>query len=63
MFKCGMCKKSSKPREMATVKVVEKRVKEYVQKDEYGNPGKESQGWEIVKEIKVCQSCASKEIE
>jgi hypothetical protein len=48
MFKCQMCGKTTKAREPMTKIVAEKRDKEY------SNGGK---GWEIVREIAICQSC------
>jgi hypothetical protein len=52
MFKCNKCHKVTKSREKQERVVVEKRDKEY------WNGYKTSQGWEIKKEIFVCESCA-----
>lgn len=51
MFQCKKCKRITEPRENSNKIVVEKREKEYKNQD------KITYGWEIVKEITVCNSC------
>jgi len=48
MFKCEHCGQQSKPREKQFTKIVNFRKKYYDEGTE---------GWEIVKEIKVCERC------
>jgi len=51
MFKCTLTGKQTKPGEKAFYVVVEKRDRIYLNAE-----GEEvSRGWEIVKEIKVCE--------
>ena len=57
MFNCEKCGETSKPREKQTKVVLEKRV------IDYGIPSKKDKtksavGWEVVKEINVCERCA-----
>ena len=56
MFKCEKCKCITNPREKENKVVVNKRVKTYT------NDGKTSEGWEIEKEIKVCEKCNEEEV-
>lgn len=51
MFLCGFCKCQSQPGETKTLIVVETRHKEY--------PKEGGQGYEIVKEVAACSSCAA----
>ena len=55
MFLCSICKKVSKLREKATVRIIEKRKIVY----EYGRyrRKKVTEGWEIVQEAKMCNAC------
>jgi hypothetical protein len=64
MFKCDDCSKITRPRQKEIRKIVAKREKEYKLTDEKGRPltdrdGNQriTQGWEIVKEIRVCGEC------
>lgn len=71
MFKCQACRKISLPREPQTTRVVETRPVTYsnivktVVKSETGPEVVETRettghGWEIVRELKVCSSCAQR---
>lgn len=68
MFPCGICGKSSKPNEMATPVITERRSKIYecMVKDEKAKPGVRRLipatrvGSEIVTQVQACSSCASK---
>ena len=48
MFKCGQCGKNSIPKEKPERLAIETRKKVY---------DKKYKGWEIVKEILLCQEC------
>ena len=56
MFICHKCKKCSSNKEKPVQVVLEKRTKTYKYRDGEGN-AKESVGWEIVKEVYLCQKC------
>lgn len=60
MFKCEQCGKTTRVGEKQTKKVIETRNKTYINEDKYGNE-KKTKGTEIVKEINLCEECASKE--
>lgn len=60
MFKCQICGKITKAGEKQTKKIVETRDKKYNYIDKHGNK-KVSTGFEIVKEINICEECAKKE--
>jgi len=75
MFRCEYCGKLSKPKEKSYTVVVQKRPKTYhvnfVKIIVKRRPGKGkrkikkyinkvTQGWEIVKEIRVCENCYNK---
>lgn len=51
MFKCEKCKKTSQPGEPSRRMVVETRQKSY--------PTGGAIGWEIVRELVVCDPCSS----
>lgn len=53
MFKCQGCSKTSQPCEKQFKNIVEKRIKTY---------GEGRVGWEIVKEINVCEGCVGSSI-
>ncbi len=58
-FVCMQCGIITAPREPQTLKVVETRQVFYPQGfDEDGKTKPDSRGWEVVKEIAVCQQCA-----
>lgn len=57
MFKCLKCMTSSPPGVRTSMVVVETRAKNYPSRDLKKDPG--GNGREIVKEIRVCGSCAS----
>ncbi len=48
MFKCEQCGRQSKSGEKQYTKIIQKRKRHY---------DNGSEGWEIVKEIKVCGEC------
>jgi len=54
MFKCQKCKKLSAPGEKQKRVVVDTRKRFYT--NHKGEPAGE--GWEIVKEVALCSSCA-----
>ena len=59
MFKCQQCGKSTKSNQPENKVIMETRDKNYentVRKSRY-NKQKFSNGWEIVKEIRVCPKC------
>ena len=56
MFICHKCNKCSSKREKPVQVLVEKRTKTYKYRDGEGY-AKESHGWEIVKEVYLCQKC------
>lgn len=60
MYRCEICKKTTKSGEKQNKKVIETREKIY---HYIGKDGKEktSKGTEIVKEINVCEKCLNKE--
>ena len=60
MFKCQKCNKVSAPRENSNKLVVEKRPMVYEIKDNHNNIIKETKGWEIAKELTVCNECYEK---
>ena len=62
MYKCQECGKISEPRETVNKLVTETRKKEYEFEVQKGRNTitKNSQGWEIVKEIEVCKECYNK---
>ena len=64
MFKCDLCKKISRPYTPMTKKIAEIRKKEYEYKifTKSGEKTKITKGWEIVKELSVCNDCADTEI-
>ena len=61
MFKCEKCGKVTQPGDKINKKVVETREREYtsiIGYDKNDKPiYKTSTGWEIVKEINVCDNC------
>lgn len=59
MFKCQKCYKVSDYVVKPLVKVVKSRKKVYVNviKKNYRTYDKISTGWEIVKEVKLCEEC------
>lgn len=57
MFKCQKCGEVSKPRENSNKLVVEKRPQTYEIRDNHGNVERETEGWEIAKELTVCNNC------
>lgn len=62
MFKCELCGKTTKAGEKQTKKVIETRNKIYSNILPNGKE-KISDGYEIVKEINVCEECARLEEE
>jgi len=65
MFNCGRCGRTTDLGEKGSLIVTEKRDKEYQPKDRHGNlitdrngASITTKGWEIVKEIRVCEKCA-----
>ena len=61
MFTCQKCKTITKPYEKEFTIVTERRAKTYEvpPRSERGQ-SKRTNGWEIVKSIKVCPTCAEK---
>lgn len=59
MFKCEKCGNTTKSGEKQNKKVIKTRQKEYHNEDKYGND-KVSKGYEIVKELNVCEKCLQK---
>lgn len=57
MFKCEKCKRTTKPYEKMTRQVVTTRNKTYV--NNIGDHEKITEGYETVKEISLCEKCAS----
>jgi len=53
MYKCQKCGRQSKPKEKQYTKVVETREKYYKEG---------TTGWEIVRELKVCEGCKNEKI-
>lgn len=74
MFKCQSCNKISKPKESQNTVIVETRPKVYTAIQEVVTELEDGtvetnvveavigNGWEIVKEIKVCTTCAQRMI-
>jgi len=62
MYKCQECGTVSLPKEQVNKLVTEMRKKEYEFEVQKGRNTitKNSQGWEIVKEIEVCKECYNK---
>jgi len=63
MFNCPVCRKTQSRYISPEPFVIKKRAKNYINKimDEFDvGHIKESQGWEIVEEIKICPSCFKK---
>lgn len=60
MFKCELCGKTTKPGEKQIKKIVAKRDVKYSNILPNGKE-KISDGYEIVKEINICEECAKKE--
>lgn len=58
MFKCQKCNRTTKPNEKMTKIVTKIKPKTYV--NVVRNKEKFSQGTEIIEEISLCESCASK---
>lgn len=60
MFKCNLCKKTSKAGEAQITVVTKVREKLYLNesKTEKGYKTSESRGWEVAEEAKACASCA-----
>lgn len=64
MFKCNKCKRITEPGEKLNKMVTKIRERNYVNKilNKYGKEvEKESTGYEIVKEINVCDKCYDEE--
>lgn len=64
MYKCEVCGKFTKPHERLKTKIVDVRWKQYVNEhtDKHGNTYETySKGYEIAKEVKVCEECFNKE--
>lgn len=62
MYKCQKCGKTTMPHEKCNKVVVETREKEYIKEyeDKYGNKKQKiTNGYEIVKEINMCDLCYS----
>lgn len=54
MFRCGSCGKNTSLKEKGSMRTIQTRIKTY-----YDNYGKyQGEGEEIVREIRVCASCA-----
>lgn len=62
MFKCDICRKTTKSREKMHKVAVLFRDKTYISYDKKGNE-KLSKGKEIVKEVNMCENCFKKESE
>jgi len=62
MFICQECQKPSHSREKPVQKVVQQRPRAYKYYDSEGRM-KKSVGWEIAKEIVICQECAGNKFE
>ena len=62
MFKCDICRKTTKSREKMHKVTVLFRDKTYINYDKKGNE-KLSKGKEIVKEVNMCENCFKKESE
>lgn len=57
MFICHLCNDVSKPGELSNNLVLKKRKVIYGLMDKNGNQVGKNLGWEVVKEVKVCQKC------
>ena len=55
MFRCQKCQQLTKPGESQRKMVVERRDKTYILPN-----GEITEGWEIVREIFLCPSCADR---
>mgnify|MGYP004606900099 CR=1 FL=1 len=62
MFKCELCGKTTKAGEKQTKKIIQTRDVKYSNILPNGKE-KISDGYEIVKEINICEECAKKEEE
>lgn len=62
MYRCERCGKVTKPREKQNKKIIKTRKKIYHNKDKYGKETVK-EGYEIVKEINICDKCLAKEEE
>ena len=62
MFKCDICRKTTKSREKMHKVAVLFRDKTYIDYDKKGNEIL-SKGKEIVKEVNMCENCFRKESE
>ena len=62
MFKCELCGKITKSGEKQTKKIIETRKVKYSNISPNGKE-KVTDGFEIVKEISICEECAKKEEE
>ena len=60
MLKCEKCGRITEPNEKQHKKIVKTRERIYKNQDKYGNT-KTSKGFEIVKEINICEECFEKE--
>ena len=57
MFICQKCNKLTDPGKPQNKIVVETREKEYFERNKYGKLEVIGKGFEIVKEINVCENC------
>ena len=62
MFKCDICRKTTKSREKMHKVAILFRDRTYIKKNKKGNE-KLSKGKEIVKEVDMCENCFKKESE
>lgn len=62
MYKCPSCKRTTAAGESQNKVVTEYRVKKYANEIQVGKfkKVKESEGWEVVKEVGVCSDCYAK---
>lgn len=58
MYNCDICTQATKSGEKQNKVIIETREKTYYNTDKYGKE-KISKGWEIIKEINVCDKCLS----
>ena len=58
MFKCDNCDRITNSSEKEGKIITKIRDKIYYEKDKFGSKKEIARGHEIVKEIKVCESCA-----
>ena len=56
-FRCDVCHDAQKNGTTQTLIVTEKRAKEYSTYNPKTKQSKQSKGWEIVTEIRVCPVC------